>query len=197
MISLGFSKFARERHKKGTGNSFFNLSEELVIKLVTDEWALRYPGQGETGLDRKIVVPVNPIGFWISTTTTLLEGMPLQAEVVRRQPGEDPYVEVYIDTLDAMKFGISPTPAVYCNIVCYSAEALLENGGERSTFCDWEIVAILASKKEIEPMPPLTMARNFLEKAGGTKSIYSAEEFAQAIYDNSIKGVKIKDKGIL
>lgn len=197
MISLGFSKFARDRHKKGTGNSFFDITENQVIQRTINKWKLRYPGQGETGLDRKIVIPINPIGFWISITNKLFEEMPLKVEVAKRQPNEDPYIEVYIDTLDAMKLGISPTPAVHCNIVCYSAEALLENNGERSTECDWEIVAILASHQEKESMPPLTMAHNFLEKTGGTKSIYTAEEFAIAIYENSIKGVKIKDGPIV
>lgn len=191
--SIAFSNFARDRHQRGTGHSFFDFSEERVIERVINEWEDRYPGQGETTLDRKVVVPVNPIGFWISTTKVLMEGMPIRAEVVRRQPHEDPYVEIYIDELDAMKFGVTPTPAVYCNIVCYSKEALLENDGERSSDCDWEIVAILASTKEKEPMPPLTMARNFLEKAGGTKSVYSAQEFAEAIYENSLKGIKIRN----
>lgn len=192
MITLGMSEFARERHQQGTGNSFFDITEPNLIDRTIRFWDKRYPGQGETTLERKVVVPVDPIGFWISMTD-IQDGLPLRAEVVRRQPHEDPYVEVFIDTDDARKLGLSYTPAKYCNIVCYSAEALLENNGTRSTDCEWEIVAILASNKPIESMPPLTMARNFLQKAGGTKSIYSAEEFANAIYENSVKGIKIKD----
>lgn len=192
MISLGLSKFARERHQKGTGNSFFDISLTELVHRTMIHWERRYPGQGETNLERKVVVPIDPTGFYISMAK-LQDNMPLRAEVVRRQPHEDPYVEVFIDTNDADRLGISPIPATYCSIVCYSAEALLENDGERTTNCPWEIVAILASNKPIESMPPLTMARNFLQKAGGTKSIYSAEEFANAIYENSVKGVKIKD----
>lgn len=192
MISLGWSKFALDRHVKGTGNSFFELSNDEVLDIVKECWSKRYPGQGETELTRKVVVPVPPFGFFVSLTD-VVDNMPLKAEVVRRQPQEDPYIEVYIDTKDAEAMGLKPSPAVFCNIVCYSAGALLENNGERSTICDWEIVAVLASHKERESMLPLVMARNFLEKTGGTKSIYTAEEFAKAIYENSLRGVKIRN----
>ena len=64
----------------------------------------------------------------------------------------------------------------------YSAAALTENEGKRSGDFDWEIVAIIASPVETEPMNPLTMARNFLEKPGGTFCEYTAREFAEAVY---------------
>lgn len=189
---IGWSNFAIERHRKGTGNSFFEISREEVVQRVLEAWEKRYPGQGETGVDRKVVIPINPEGFFVSLAP-VVDGMPLKAEVVRRQPHEDPFIETYIDTKDAERLGIKPFSAKFCNIVCYSREALLENDGEVSTDCDWEIVAVLASHKEKESMPPLTMARNFLEMPGGTKSVYTAEEFAVAIYENSKRGVKIKD----
>jgi hypothetical protein len=190
---IGWSNFAINRHKKGAGNSFFDISHEEVIQRVLDSWDKRYPGQGETELDRKVVVPINPSGFFVSFAP-LVDDMPLRAKVVRRQPNEDPYIETYIETKDAERLGINPFPALFCNIVCYSAEALLENNGERSTDKEWEIVAVLASHKEKESMAPLVMARNFLEEVGGTKSVYTALEFAVAIYENSQSGVRIKDE---
>ena len=42
-------------------------------------------------------------------------------------------------------------------------------------------------------MPPVTMARNMLEKEGGTKSVYTAEEFAEAIYYWSQR-IRIKEQ---
>jgi len=74
--------------------------------------------------------------------------------VTTRQEGEDPYVETYIATEDADRLGIEAYPAEYVNIVLYSHEALLENGGKAPTDADWEVVAVLASRQEIEPMPP-------------------------------------------
>ncbi len=194
---LGWSKFALDRHKEGTGHSFFRIPRNAVVERVKEAWDKRQPGQGETTVDRKVVVPVNPDGFFLSTTA-LQDDLPLKAEVVRRQPGEDPFVEVYVDFNDprwqflgglGVRGGFEP--AKYCSIVCYSGEALLENDGKRSTDCDWEIVCVIASNMEKEAMDTLTMARNFLGKAGGTKSIYTAEEFAEAIYYHSQR-VKIK-----
>ena len=194
---IGWSKFALERHIEGSGFSFYKSDsigmQDYVPITVWNNWPRRQPGQGETGLDRKIVVPVDPFGFY-SGYTTLRDDLPVRAEVVRRQPHEDPFVDIYVDADEAAAMGILPEPAKFCNIVLYSAEALLENGGERSTDADWEIVAILASHLEKEVMPPLTMARNFLEKVGGTKSVYSAQEFAEAIYYWSTRGIKIKRK---
>ena len=79
----------------------------------------------------------------------------------------------------------SPGPrekANFAGAVLYSAETLLENNGQRSGDYDWEVVCILASTVESEPMDPLTMARNMLEKPGGTFADYSALDFAEAIW---------------
>ena len=43
-------------------------------------------------------------------------------------------------------------------------------------------LCLLAGAAETEPMDPLTMARNMLEKPGGTFVPYTAEEFALSIY---------------
>ena len=191
-LSVGWSDFALERHLKGTGNSYFTCSHRSVDERVFASWDRKYPGQGETCLTRKIVVPIDPSSFFTSLAP-LQVGMPVRAAVTTRQEGEDPYVETFISTEDADRLGVKPIGANFVNIVLYSHETLIENGGKAFTKCDWEVVAVLASEREIEPMPPLTMSRNYLEKAGGTKSIYTAQEFAEAIYFNSQKGIKIKD----
>lgn len=190
-ITIGWSEFATKQHEEGSGNSFFNLSPQRVLDLVIENWDKRTPGTGEGGIDRKVLVPVPPEGFFLPVVN-LVDGMPVRAEITRRQPHEDPYVDVYVDYLDAKAMGLAAQVAKFTNIVCYSAEALLENNGTRSTDCEWEIVCVLASKSDKEPMMPLTMARNFLEMPGGTKSVYTAQEFAEAIYYHSKRGIKIK-----
>jgi hypothetical protein len=190
-MNIGWSNFAAKRHLPGSGNSFFTISPQEVLQRVDANWPLATPGTGETTLDRKVLVPINPQGFYTSSVQ-LTENMPLRAEVVRRQPHEDPYVEVFLDAGEAKRLGIQPMEAKFCNIVCYSRAALLENDGEVSGDFDWEIVAVLASLTGLEPMPPLTMARNFLEMPGGSKSVYTAQEFAEAIYAHSLRGIKIK-----
>mgnify|MGYP000104930427 CR=1 FL=1 len=61
-------------------------------------------------------------------------------------------------------------------------DVLLENGGARSTDCDWEIVCVIASPVADEPLDPLTMARNMLAKPGGTPCGYTADAFAEAVW---------------
>ena len=57
-VTLGWSNFAREYCRAGTGNSYSLLSDESVIKLTLDHWAARVPGSGETTLERKVLVRV-------------------------------------------------------------------------------------------------------------------------------------------
>lgn len=193
MQTIGWSQFARDRHQPSSGHSYFTISEDEVIDRIQQNFDKRTPGTGDTGIDRKVLVPVEADGFFCPPRMPLQEGMPVKAQVLTRQDGEDPYIETYITLDDAKALGFTGTPAKFCEIVCYSADALMENGGKRSTDCDWEIVCILATEIEgTEPMPSLTMARNYLQKAGGTFTDYTAKEFAESIYYHSTrKGVRV------
>lgn len=192
MPTIGWSQFALDRHKPGTGHSYSTLSNEEVTELVHTHWERRQPGQGETGLDRKVVVPVPPQSFRC-TTVKIFEAMPLDAQVTRRQPHEDFYVEVSTPVWRPKPGWMIETESVnFASVVLYNKDTLVENGGKRSTDADWEIVCLLASPVEKEPMHPLVMARNMLEKPGGTKSTYTAQEFAEAIYYWS---QRVKTKG--
>jgi hypothetical protein len=195
-VTLGWSNFAREHSRRGTGHSYSRLSEERVVELALDNWASRKPGDGEMTLERKVLVRVPPDGFYCPPRARPVEGMPVQAEIVTRQEEEDPYVEVFVSEMVAREHdALVERPARTVDIVCYSADALTENDGERSTDCDWEIVTILCTdEEEQEPMTPLTMARNFLEKAGGTKSVYTARELAESIWHHATqRGISVKD----
>lgn len=193
-MRLGWSNFALKHSAQGTGNSYSTLDPSEVVRLADAYWDKRRPGSGETDLSRKVIVPVPPEGFFCPPRAKLMAGMPVRAEVVTRQDGEDPYVQTFITTEDAKAWGVLvETPAEIAEVVCYSAEALLENGGTRSTDCDWEIVTLLCSiGGATDPMMPLAMARNFLEKPGGTKGEYTAQQFAEAIWHWAQRGIRIK-----
>ena len=195
--TIGWSDFARKQHRPGAGNSFTTLPESNVLDIVRLGWQHRTPGHGEMDLSRKVVVPVefSFLPFFSTPFVDLTPDLPVRARVAQRQQGEDYYIETYVDPSDCAAKGITlhPKPAKRADIVLYSAEALLENDGTRSTDCEWEIVCILASEHEgQEPMRPLTMARNQLAAPGGTKSNYTPEQFAEAImYWSAHKGVRI------
>lgn len=175
-MKLGWSNFALKRNKK-KHHSFFKKSPKKLLDLVQKHWKKRVPGAGRTDTKKVVVVPI------LEKDLHKLFGCPfgpietathLRAKVVRRQDHEDPYIEVH---------GRGKSlPVKHAKIVLYSSEALLENDGERSGDYDWEIVAIIAGPYESEPMSPLTMARNYLLKPGGTFAPYTAKQFAESIY---------------
>jgi hypothetical protein len=194
--SIGFSDFFLTHSLREMGNSYTTLPPLSLLNLLQNNWHKRTPGTGEVGIDRKVLVPI-PVevsGFFCPPRVKLTIGMPLHAHVVARQDGEDPYIETFITPEDAAKYGFIETPAKKVEIVCYSADALLENNGKRTTTCQWEIVTLLCSDGGGEYMPPLTMARNQLEMAGGTKPErpYTSDEWARAVWANANRGVKVR-----
>lgn len=119
------------------------------------------------------LVPLPPEGFFTSIVKLTSDDM-LGAAFKARREGEDPYIQVYAVG--------EKMPAKKVDIVIYSKEVLAENN-ENSTDADYEIVSINASPfpdREV-PMDPVTMMRNFLHKAGGTKGEFSAQQFAESI----------------
>jgi hypothetical protein len=172
-LRLGWSDFARARYVPGGGHTSFAGTHEELLELVRAGWPERRPGQGRDGLDEVLVVPVDPTRF-VGATVLVEEGTPLRAELVRRRPHEEPYLQVTAD---------GPREEVrFAQVVLYSAAVLEQNDGARSGGFDWEVVALLASPVADEPMDPLTMARNMLAAPGGTPCTYTAEEFAAAIW---------------
>ncbi len=171
--SIGWSDFARDRYPRGGGRTYFDGDPAELLDLIRDRWDLRTPGSGRDGLDEVVIVPLPPERFVCGTIRVGPETA-LHAEFHRRQPHEDGYVRI---TAEGPR-----EPARHAGVVLYSAETLLENGGERSGDCDWEIVCLLASPDPDEPMDPLTMARNMLAKPGGTPCEYTARQFAEAVW---------------
>lgn len=171
--SLGWSAFALERHEHPEGRTRFDGSPEALLDLVAAAWERREPGFGRPDRSRVVVVPVAADRFR-AATVPVTEGSVLHADVHRRQPFEDPVIRVRAEG--------DPEPARFARVVLYSKEALTENDGTRTTDAEWEVVALLASATADEPMHPTTMARNFLEKPGGTYAPYTAEQFAEAIW---------------
>jgi hypothetical protein len=171
--SLAWSDFARGRHVRGGKHTWFEGSEADLLDLVRAHWRERAPGAGRDDLQEVVVVPVPPAGFH-GTTVTVDESTTLHAFLDRRQEGEEPFVRVTAEG--------EPTPPRWAGVVLYSAATLEQNAGQRSSDADWEVVCLLAGEQPDEPMDPITMARNFLEKPGGTFAPYTARQFAEAIW---------------
>jgi hypothetical protein len=170
--TLGWSKFALSRHRPGTGYSFFTEHTAAdVVDLVRRNWLSATPGDGEKDLKRKVVVPIPAENFYC-TSIPLKKDMVLLSEVYSHKK------HFAIRTVADAK----ADPAQVVNVVCFSADTVLENIGERSCELEWEIIVLLATQVPHEPMHPLSMARNFIEKPGGVESKYTAKEFAESVY---------------
>jgi len=171
--TLAWSDFARRRHQPQGKHTWYDGSETDLLDLVRQGWPERRPGAGRDDLAAVVVVPVPPTGFH-GTTVVVQDDTPLLARLDRRQEGEEPFIRVTARS-DA------ETPR-WAGVVLYSAATLEENGGTRSSDAQWEVVCLLAGEHADEPMDPITMARNFLRKPGGTHAPYTAEQFAEAIW---------------
>ena len=172
-LKLGWSGFAARRHLPQGKHTWFEGTKEELLARVRFSWPKRAPGAGRENLDKVVVVPVDPSGF-VSSTVQVDEKTTLHAVYDRRQDGEEGFLRV---TADGAR-----EPALCASVVMYSAATLQENGGQRSGDFDWEVVCLLAGPVPTEPMDPLTMARNMLEKTGGTYCAYTAEQFAESIW---------------
>lgn len=123
--------------------------------------------------DGVVLVPVHPRKFFTSITP-VKENTTLWARFKARRPGEAPH-------LSTVALRGSKTPAKYVELVLYRAD-VLDEGNERTTDADWEIVSINASPTlDPVPMSPYTMARNQCRLKGGTKGNYSSEEWAESV----------------
>lgn len=165
---IGVSNFVK-RQTKNSSHGYFDGSWEELVKLVSDNFDKQIPGY-RPGV---ILVPVPPERFYTSMCK-LDENSILETTFEKRWEGEEPVLKTVV--VNGKK-----SPAKFVKIVLYSHEVLKETN-EQSTDDEWEIISINASLVENEPMHPMTMARNMLQKAGGTKGEYTGQQFAEALW---------------
>lgn len=172
-LKIAWSDFSYKKDRKK-----FKLAPASLITFVEENWKNREPGVGRKDLTQVIVVPIKEARLkWFRSRWIDIQSMKanyITGQVTKRQSFEDPFI--------ALKGRGTPMKTKFAKVVLYSAATLLEDNGTRSSDADWEIVAILTGPWENEPMTPLTMARNFLRKPGGTFAPYTAEQFAESIY---------------
>jgi hypothetical protein len=200
MPTIGVSNFYLEHSRRDKGNSYTLLAPNQLCFMVENHWNDRIKSLGQDDYDPKsVLVPLpnkKDSTFFCQPLMRLDPQMKVNAEIVVRQSGEDPYVETFITFEEAERFGYKDLPAEKASVVCYRADFLEENDGKRSTDKEWEIVTLLCGPKEENMLlpPPLTMARNYLQMPGGSFSNYTATDFAQSIYQHSTKGIKVRDR---
>ncbi len=166
------SEFVKRQTVK-SGFSHFNGSWEELEKI-----AARYINSGLCNPGYKdgvvlIRLPKDECYKFMSSTITINNNTKLKVNFGARQAGENSYIRV------AAKEIKQPAKAV--ELICYRSDVLDEDD-DRSSTAEWEVIAIKArASLELEPMEPMTMARNFLHLPGGTKGEFTAQQFAESI----------------
>ena len=176
MPLVGILDFVKRQTPQSRYNHF-NGSWEALVMLVESQWEHRQVSPHNSGV---LLVPMPAPAwpnFW-SSIVPLSPGSKLRAEYSPRVAGEDPFIQVEV-------LGEQKVQALRAEIILYSHETLAKDGDAPLTRqADYYIVSINAyATTEMEPMSPMTMARNFLGLKGGTRpeKPYSAEEFAKAL----------------
>ena len=173
--SVAVNDFVR-RQTKDSGKTYAeNLTFADIASYAEEQLA---SGNYKAGYrDGVILVQVDEelIHHFICPFVLVTEKTNLKATVVRRRPGEEPYIQ-----LRALNGTSLKTSAV--DLILYRYDVLAETK-EQTTDADWEIISFQAIPKGIEDMPmgPVTMMRNQLQLPGGTKAYYDSELWAESI----------------
>lgn len=167
---IAASKFVRRQRAKSRFTHYEG-TWSMLEKMVTMNYNM---GNVKPGYKDGIVLVTVPAEDF-KMGGPFVEGCKITAEFKPRQEGEEPVLQI-----------TNHAPKVQCNyveIVLYRHDVLQEND-EASCDSPWEIISIngMLEKEDNQPIPPTTMARNFLHKKGGTKAEYTAEEFAESIW---------------
>lgn len=168
MATIHITKFVR-RQTPASAFSHWTLSDDDFLTRVHDGLANAKNGY-RPGV---LLVPVDPAGFYTGLVR-LKEGDKLIGEYVARRPGEEPRKSTY--ALEANKL---PAKSVW--VILYSHAVLLE-GKENETECDYEIVSVNASPEvEDAPIPSGALIANHYGISGGTSTKMDDAAFTAAL----------------
>lgn len=166
MPSIAMNSFAKRQTADSRFSHFGGTFEELCA-LIEANFENQEPGDR----DGIILVTVPAEGFFSGVVQVTADTELLSSFEARR---DDEAAFVQTVALDAQKM-----PAQHVQVVLFNQATL---GDDASTDADWEVISINARATEgEEPMTPMAMARNFLGLEGGTLTLYTADQFAEAI----------------
>ena len=173
--NVGVNDFVK-RQLKNTGKTYSSLS--------FPEIASHAEGQLKKGIYKRgyrngvILVEVDKslINQFICPFVKINTKTIIKAEVSKRRDNEEHYIKIKAKNGNELETG-------KVELVLYRQDVLLETN-EQTTNKEWELISFHAIPKGINklPMGPVTMMRNQLQLAGGTKGEYSSKEWAESVY---------------
>jgi len=175
MDIVAVNDFVR-RQVKGSGKTYSpDLSFEDIAKHAEEQMALGHFNKGYRDGVHIVTGSKDIAKHFICPFAKINEQSELKAEVVRRRPDEDPYIQIRV-------INGHPLPSGKVEFILYRHDVLAENN-EHTTDSEWELISIHAIADGIEtlPMGSVTMMRNQMKLTGGTKAHYSSEEWAASV----------------
>jgi hypothetical protein len=164
--------------KRQTPNSRFShtsLSWEELLELIQQHIALAQPGyrEGILEVDLPLVHPINRQPIFFCPVVELEPGQPLIGKYESRIANEEP--RQWMGTAIGEKM-----PAKFCKAILYTSDLLKET--EQNDHEDGlELVTLIASIVEDEPMTPTTLMENHFGGDGGTATNLSDAMFVKKL----------------
>ena len=174
-ITVAVNDFVR-RQTSGTGKTY---ADDLTFEQIAEHAQEQYQaGKYRQGYrDGVVLVHVDPslIHHFHCPFVKIDKNSELRVSVTERREGEEPYLQI-------RALNGNPLQAGSVDLILYRHDVLAEND-EHDTDADWELISFHAVPEGIKNMPmgPVTMMRNQLELPGGTKALYSSEEWADSV----------------
>ena len=173
--SVSVNEFAR-RQVKGNGKTY---ADGLTFEEIAShgEKQLERGHYTEGYRDGVIIVQVDKklIHHFICPFVKITNETKLNATLVRRRPGETPYIQIRALNGTPLKTGS-------VDLILYRHDVMAETN-EQTSDADWELISFHAIPEGVHDMPmgPVTMMRNQLQLTGGTKAYYESDDWAESV----------------
>ena len=172
---VAVNKFVR-RQTKESGKSFSNqLSFEDIALHAELQMSAGHFKEGYRDGVRLVAAAADITKQFTCPFVKIDVTTELSAKYAQRRPNENFYIQVRAKAGTLLNAG-------KVELILYRHDVLVEND-EQSTAAEWELISFHALPEGIDEMPmgPVTMMRNQLKLAGGTKANYSAAEWAHSV----------------
>ena len=172
---VGINSFVR-RQTRTSGKTYSTLSFNSIKNHAEDQLKKNIYKKGYR--DGVILVPVDKklLSNFISPIIKINAKTKLESLIKKRRNNEEHYISTKAINGKPIKIG-------GVDLILYRNDVLKETK-ENETDKYWELIAFQAIPKGIKKMPmgPVTMMRNQLCLSGGTKGMYSSDEWGKSVH---------------
>ena len=173
--TVGVNSFVR-RQTKNSGKTY---SKTLLFEDIAKHASIQFKkGKFKKGYRKGVIlvkVEKKLIHDFVCPIIKINQNTKLEAKYVKRRENEESYIRI-------RALNGAPINTKNVDLILYRNDVLKETN-ENETNAEWELISFHAIPDGINelPMGPITMMRNQLELKGGTKGMYTSEQWAESI----------------